>query len=97
MDVRFLQHLGIDAELSRSRLDQRQRGLRALLHHVPELAGQYQLARAGHARGLNKQDVTADRRPCQTRGDARHAGAHGDLGLELARSENGGEIIGSDF
>ena len=76
---------GVDAELRRARLDQRQRGLRALLHHVAELAGQDQPAVAGHARGLDEQDVAADRRPGEAGRDAGHAGAHRHLGLELAR------------
>ena len=42
-----------------------QRRLRALLHHFAEGAGQQQLAGAGHARGLDKQDVAAHRCPGQ--------------------------------
>ena len=77
--------LGVDAELRRARLHERQRRLRALLHHVAELAGEDQLAAAGHARRLDEQDVAADRRPGEAGRHARHARAHRDLVLELAR------------
>ena len=47
-----------------------QRGLRAFLHHIAERAGQNQAAFAGHARGFDKQNFAADRRPGQAGGDA---------------------------
>ncbi len=52
-------------------LDQAQRGLRALAHHLAELAGQDQPAAAGRARRLDEQDVAAHRRPGKARGHAR--------------------------
>src|ERR1700739_4230472 len=44
-------------------LDDAERGLRALLHHVAELAGQDEPAAARHAGRLDEQDIAADRRP----------------------------------
>ena len=41
-----------------------------LLHHVPELAGQDELALPGHGGGLDEQDVAAGGGPGQARGDA---------------------------
>ena len=75
------------------RLDQRQRGLRAFLHHLAQLAGEDQPPRAGRARGLDEEDVAADRRPGESRGDAGHAAAHRDFGLEFARPEDGRKIV----
>ena len=66
-----------------ARLDERQRRLRALLHHVAELPGEDQLAAAGHARRLDEEDVAAHRRPREARRHARHARAHRHFGLEL--------------
>ena len=73
---------------ARARLDERQRRLRAFLHHVAELAGQDQLARCPACARLDEQDVAADRRPRETGRDAGHAAAHRDFGLELARAED---------
>ena len=96
VNVGLLERLRGDAEFSRARLDQRQRGLRAFLHHVAQLAGQDELAGAGHARGFDEQDIAAHRRPREAGGDAGDAAAHRDLGLELARAEDRGEIVGAD-
>ena len=71
VDVRLLEHVRRDAELLRARLDERQRGLRAFLHHVAQLSGQDELAVARHARRFDEQDVAADRRPRETGRDAR--------------------------
>ena len=62
-----------------------ERGLRRLLHHVAELAGDRQLALAGHRRGLDEQHVAADRRPRQPGGHARLGGAALHVGLEARR------------
>ena len=69
VDVRFLEHFRRDAEALRARLDERQRGLRAFLHHVAQLSGQDELAVARHARRFDEQDVAADR--ASTRGRSR--------------------------
>ena len=68
-------------------LDQGQRSLRALAHHVAKLAGEDQAALARHARGLDEQDVAADRRPGQASRDAGHAGPHRDFVLEARLPE----------
>ena len=89
----FSKRLAIDAERRGAVLDERQRRLRAFLHHVAELAGEDQLAGAGNARRLDEQDVAADRRPGEAGGDARHAGAHRHFVLELRRAEDRHEIV----
>src|SRR5206468_10693724 len=60
----------------------------ALAHDLAELAGQQELAVARRARGLDEQDVAADRRPGKAGGHARHARAHGDLVLEANRAQD---------
>ena len=77
-------------------LTMRERGLRAFLHHVAELAGQDQPPAAGNARRLDEQDVAADRRPGKPGRDAGHAGAHRHLVLELRRAEDRDEIVARD-
>ena len=84
-------------ELRCPRLDQRQRRLRALLHHLAELARENQLAGPRHARRLDEQDVAADRRPRKPGRNAGHARAHRDFGLELARPEYRGQIVRVDL
>ena len=96
MDVAGLEQLGVEAEARRSALDQRQRRLGALLHHVAELAGQDQTALAGHPGRLDEQYVAADRRPGEPGRDPGDAGAHRDLALEAPRPEDFGEVVGRD-
>ena len=84
----FSKRLGIDAERDGAVLDDAERGLRAFLHHVAELAGEDQPAAARHARRLDEQDVAADRRPGEPGRHAGHAGAHRHLVLEPRRAEN---------
>src|SRR6185503_20323094 len=69
---------------------------RALLHDIAELTGEDQPAAARYARGLDEQDVAADRRPGEPRGDARYAGAHRDLALEARRAEDRRQIVDVD-
>jgi hypothetical protein len=81
-----LEQGGIDAEDYRLVLHEAERRLRAFLHDVAELAGEDQLAVAGRARGLDEQDVAADRRPGEAGGHAGHAGAHRHVVLEADRA-----------
>ncbi len=71
VDLRVLVERRVDAVARRVRAEPRQRDARRLLHHVAELAGQRQLAGAGHARRFDEQHVAADRRPRQPDRDAR--------------------------
>ena len=86
----------VDAEARGLALDQRQRRLRALLHHLAELPGQDEAALAGDAGRLDEQDVAADRRPGEPGRDAGDAGAHRHLALEPARPEDLVQILGRD-
>src|SRR4029077_3910851 len=97
MDIRLLEDLGVDAERSTPRLDQAERCLRALLHHVAELAGQDQPAAAGNARAFDEEDFPANRRPGEAGGDAGHGCAHGDFTFEAARSDQRRQILGVDL
>ena len=72
-----------------------ERRLRALLHHVAELAGEDQPAAAGHAGALDEQDVAAGRRPGKPGRHAGHARAHRHLALEAAAAEDRVQIGGS--
>ena len=64
-----------------------QRGLRGLLHHVAELAGDRQPALAGHRGRLDEEHVAADRRPRQAGRHARLARAPARLRLEARAPE----------
>ena len=75
-----------DAELVEPHLRETHGGLRALLHHVAELAREDQLALARHQRGFDEQDVAADGRPSESCRDARHARAELHLVLEVPRA-----------
>ena len=92
MHVGALERRGIDAQARGARLDQGERGLGALLHHVAELAGQNQLSAARILARLDEQDVSAHRGPGEPGRHARHSGAQRDFVLELGRAEDVGEI-----
>src|SRR5258708_36335522 len=96
VDVAFFKYRRVDSELSGAALRQGQRRLRAFAHHVAELAGEDQCAFPGNPGRLDKENVAADRRPCQTGGDTRNTGAHRDLIFEAGRAENGGEVASGD-
>ena len=76
----------VDAVARRVRPHPRQRHPRRLLHHLAEPAGQGQRARAGHPADFDEQDAAAGHRAeGQPHGDARPAGAGGDLRLAMRR------------
>ena len=87
VDVALGQKLRVDAELLGARAHQAERGGRGFLHHVADLAGERDVALAGHARGLDEEDLAADRRVGQPGRDAGHAGALRQLRLEPRRAE----------
>src|SRR5258706_332962 len=90
--VHFLERGRIDAKRGGARFHQGERGLGGFLHHVAELAGENQPAGTRGAARLDEQNVSADRRPREARGDARHAGAQRHLVLEFGRPENLREV-----
>src|SRR5262245_11456870 len=97
MDVRRLPELGRDAELLGVGTDPRAGRLHRLLHDVAELTGQGQGALALHPRGLDDQDVAADRCPCQADRDTRDPRALLDLlELEARHAEVRRDHIGRD-
>ena len=61
--------------------------LGAFLHHVADLAGQRQVALAGHG-GLDEEHLAADGRIGQAGRHARDAGPQGQLGLVPERAED---------
>ena len=77
-------------------LTMRQSRLRALLHHVAELARQDEPAGARDAGRLDEQDVAAHGRPGEAGGHAGHAGAHRGLALEARRAEDRHEVVARD-
>ena len=64
-----------------------ERRLRRLLHHVAELAGDRQPARARHRGRLDEEDVAAGRRPGEAGRDAGVLGAAALLGEDAAAAE----------
>src|SRR6185503_9885666 len=78
-------------------LDQAVRGLRALLHHVAELAGELQAPAARRAGRLDEQDVAADRGPGKACRHARYAGAHRHLVLEPHGPEDPLDVLHADM
>src|SRR6266481_2457730 len=96
VDVASFKYRGVDSELSGAALRQGQRRLRAFTHDVAELAGEDQCAFSGNPARLDKENVAADRRPCQPGGDTGNTGAHRDLIFEAGRAENRGEVAGGD-
>src|SRR3984893_9605368 len=96
VDVALCEHRGIDPEPRRPRFDEAQRRLRALSHHLAELAGQDQPPLAGDASRLDKQDIDADRGPGEASGDTRHTRAHRDLPLEARGSQDLVQVAGLD-
>ena len=79
VQVALLEEVLGDAELLGVGAHVGERRLRRLLHHVAELAGELQLARAVHARRLDEEDLAADAGPGEAGGDAGLLGALGDL------------------
>ena len=75
----------------------RERGLGGLLHHVAELAGDRQLARARVGRGLDEEHVAADGRVGEAGRDAGVGGALARVGREAARAEPGAGLVGVDL
>ena len=92
----FSKRDGVDPVRAGAILDDAERGLRAFLHHVAELAGEDQPAAARSGGRLDEQDVAADRRPGEPGRHARDAGPHRDLVLERRRAQNAQEIAGGD-
>src|ERR1700729_4611776 len=88
VDVGLLQFDGVDSEFGGARLDQREGGLRAFLHHITQLACEDQLAAAGNAGRLDEQDIAPRGGPGETGGHARHASAHGYFRLKTFWSQD---------
>ena len=78
-------------------LDQAERRLSALAHDIAKLAGEDQLAGAGHFRRLDEEDFAADRSPREAGDDAGHAGAHGDLAAEALGAEQLMQVVEFDM
>ena len=87
VDVAGVEEVGVDPELLGVAAHEGQGRARRLLHHVTELAGDLQAALATHLRGLDEQDVPADRRPREPSGDAGDRGPLGDFVEEPALAE----------
>ena len=74
-----------------------ERRLRRLLHHVAELAGDRQLARARHRRRLDEEDVAAGRGPGEAGGDAGVLGPAPLLGEDAAAAEQLARLLAGDL
>src|SRR5438128_12671742 len=91
MDVHVVlcEPLPIHAELLRVRPNPRTGGLRRLLHHLAELAGDRQPALAGIRGGLDEEDVAADGREGEPGCDAGIGRPLAHVRLKTARAEPG--------
>src|SRR5262245_58353385 len=96
VDVRLLKARHVNAKIGGTILDDAERRLRALAHDFAELAGQDQPPATGRARGLDEQDVAADRSPGEAGGDAGNAGTHREYAFELGGPEHGRQIVNDD-
>src|SRR5690606_27674305 len=96
MDIASLERFCLDPQPRRVRLDQTDRRLRALLHHVAELAREDEMPLSWHARRLDEEDVAAERRPRHPRRHAREARPQRGLVLELRRAEDPPELVLAD-
>ena len=88
VNIRFLKQIDLDTEAGCTCLRQGQRGLRAFLHHIPQLPGENEMATSRNARRFDEKNITASRRPCKTCCHTCHACAHGHLFLKPARPKN---------
>ena len=79
--------VGIDPELGRTRLGQRQGGGRGLFHDIAEGSGELEIALAGEGDRLDQQHVAADRCVGETSCDADAVGFQRTVGEEHGRTE----------
>ena len=84
------------SELLGPRAHVAQRGLRRLLHHVAELAGERQLALAGHQRRFGDEHLAADFGPGQAGGDADLVLLLGHARAEARHAEVLGDLLAGD-
>ena len=96
MQIMRLKEARIKAQRATARLDQGQSRLRALAHHIAQLACQNKLTFAWHGRGLHMQDLAAYRCPRQARGDAGHRRARALFVGMRRRTQDGGQIRGTN-
>ena len=92
----FSKRRGGDVEGGRARTGVGERGLRGLLHHLAELAGQDQTAAPGNSRGLDEEHVAAAHSGSEAGGDADLVGFSGQLPAEARRAEVVVEVAGID-
>src|SRR5262249_17411047 len=97
MDVGLFEPRRIDPEIGRTVLDDAECRLRTLAHHLAELTGEDQSSPTGHARCLDEQDITADRRPGKARCHTRNACPHRDFAFELGSSQYSWQVIDADW
>src|SRR5690606_34871382 len=101
--VDVLMEVLLQAKGFRTAANDRHRRLDGLLHDVAELAGVNQLALAGHHRGLDGQQFTADLRPGKAShladlilllGAAETETAHAEIPFEVFRRHLHGRVLG---
>src|SRR5439155_22592105 len=88
VDVRVLESVGRDAQFGGAALDQTQRGPRAFLHHVANLAGEENAALARITQRFDMQDVPTGRCPGQAGDDAGTARDEPRFANVFGRAEN---------
>ncbi len=93
MDVGLLEEVLRDSVSLRIRADEREGRLRRLFHHVAELSGELQLARAVHLRRLDEEDFAADARPGEPGRDSGLLGPLSDLARIPLRPEKLAHVV----
>src|SRR5271165_2884014 len=97
MQIAARKNFGVDVQLRRIGLHQAQRRLRALFHHVPEMAGQDQLAAAGYPVRFDEQNISAHRRPSEAGGYPGDRLALRQFSLEAWRPKNRDDLRRADM
>ena len=95
--VRLREDFERNAEGAGAGAQQTPGGLRRFLHHIAELARERDLALARHADRLDEHDVTADRRPRQSRRHTELGRSTGNFTLHLRLAGVFLEILDRDL
>lgn len=96
VDVGFGKEVFGDAEREGVVFEKGESGLGGFFHDVADLAGEQEVAFAGHLGGFDEEDFSADGGVGEAGDDAGGGGALGEFGFELGGAEIGGEVVGGD-
>jgi hypothetical protein len=83
VDIAFFEPPTINGKFGGAALNHAERCLGAFTHHFSKLTGQNKSTATRRARRLDKQNVSAHRRPGETGRYTGDTGAHGDVAFKL--------------